>query len=88
MNNKPLIWGSVVLGLIFILISIYYWITPAGMLPAFVPGFEAGSVHVHVKHGFAALILGLALFIFAWFKSGPANSAGSPSGGRAGSQLF
>ncbi|MDB4991908.1 MAG: hypothetical protein JWL75_153 [Parcubacteria group bacterium] len=77
MNTKTFVWGSVVLGLIFIVIAIYYWITPAGMLASFVPGFETGVTTVHFKHGLASLILGLGLFVFAWFKSGPAAPTGS-----------
>lgn len=70
MKNKALIVGAVILGIIFVVIAVYYWITPAGSLPAFVPGFEAGSTSIHLKHGIASLLLGLALFVFAWFKSG------------------
>ena len=70
MNKKTIVWGSIVLGIIFIIISIYYFITPAGSLASFMPGFQAGSTHVHLKHAIASLILAIALFILAWFKSG------------------
>jgi hypothetical protein len=36
-------------------------------LPNFLPGFEAGSAHVHVKHGVAAFVIAIALFCVAWF---------------------
>jgi len=71
MNKKTIVWGSVVLGIIFIALSIYYFVTPAGSLASFTPGFQAGSTHVHLKHAIASLILAIALFILAWFKSGP-----------------
>ncbi len=74
MNKKSIVWGSIILGIIFIIISIYYFITPAGSLISFIPGFEAGSTHIHLKHAIASLILALALFILAWFKSGPKQS--------------
>jgi hypothetical protein len=70
MTKKSSVSLWVVLGIVFIIIAIYYWITPAGSLASFVPGFEPGVTAVHFKHGLAALILGLALFVFAWFKGG------------------
>ena len=59
--------GLVVLGLIFVVIACVYWFVPAGSLPGFVPGFEAGSAHVHLKHGVASLAVALVCFILAWF---------------------
>jgi len=59
--------GLVVLGLIFVAIACVYWFVPAGSLPGFMPGFEAGSAHVHVKHGIAALVVAVVCFILAWF---------------------
>jgi hypothetical protein len=69
--KKLLIWGGVILGILFILIAIYYWITPAGSLPAFVPGYEPGVAATHFKHGLASLIVGVACLVVAWFASGP-----------------
>ena len=57
----------VVLGLIFVVIACVYWLVPAGSLPAFVPGFEAGSPRVHVKHAIASLAVAVVCFIVAWF---------------------
>ncbi|MEA2130796.1 MAG: hypothetical protein QOJ85_3687, partial [Solirubrobacteraceae bacterium] len=45
----------------------------------FLPGHEAGSTHHHVKHGIAALVVGLGAFAFAWFQTGPAGR--QPSAG-------
>ena len=59
--------GLVVLGVIFLVIASVYWLVPAGSLPGFVPGFEAGSARVHIKHGVAALAVAAACFIVAWF---------------------
>ena len=60
----------IVLGVIFTATAIYYWVTPAGSLPSFVPGHLAGSGHVHVKHGIAALFAGVVCFLGAWMLSG------------------
>ena len=60
----------VVLGILFILLAIYYWRTTANSLPHWLPGHEVGSARKHVKHGAAAFILGLGCFVWAWFSSG------------------
>ena len=64
----PLIVG--LLGIVFIGLAIVYWLTPAGGLPSFLPGFEAGSDHVHITHALASLIVALVLFALAiiWFQ--------------------
>jgi hypothetical protein len=58
-------------GVVLIAIAIAYFAEPAKSLPGFLPGHEAGSAHHHVKHGIAALLLGLGAFVLAWFQSGP-----------------
>ena len=70
-NRKWLVWLAVVLGVVLIVIAVIYWVEPAGSLPSFFPGHEAGSSHHHVKHGIAAFFVGLACLAFAWFNSGP-----------------
>ena len=70
-----LIAGSVVLGICFVALAVFYWITPAGSLPVFFPGYSSGASAVHFKHGLGSLIVGIALFAFAWFKSGPKRQA-------------
>ena len=60
----------VALGVAFILLAIYYLKTEAGLLPHWLPGYEAGSVHKHTKHGAASAILGVGCFVWAWFASG------------------
>ncbi len=60
----------VVIGVAFIALAVYYWVTPAGSLPSFFPGHLAGSAHIHVKHGVAALIAAILCFIGAWMLSG------------------
>jgi hypothetical protein len=36
------------------------------------------SGHHHVKHGIAAILLGLACLAFAWFQTGPRERAAAP----------
>ena len=56
------------LGLVSLALAVLYWLVPAGALPAFFPGFEAGSDHIHVSHALGALIVGLLLLAVAWFQ--------------------
>jgi len=70
-NDRLLVAGAVVLGIILIAVAIVYWAEPAKSLPGFFPGHQAGSGHHHTKHGIAAFLLGLACLAFAWFRSGP-----------------
>ena len=69
--KRSLAWLAGIIGVAFFALALYYWFTPAGSLPAYLPGFEAGSAAIHFKHGLASLILALGLFAFAWFKSAP-----------------
>lgn len=68
--NGILTLGAVIVGIALLVLTGVYWLEPAGSLPVYLPGYEAGSAHVHFKHGLGTLILALALFAFAWFKSG------------------
>ena len=71
MTKRPqLIIPAVILGVVFLAIAIVYWTTDAGSLPSFFPGHEAGSSHIHFKHGLAAAVVAAACFIFAWFQTG------------------
>lgn len=71
-GNRILVPAAIVVGALLIVVAIIYWIEPAKSLPF--PDFlghEAGSSTVHIKHGIAAFLLGIACFVFAWFQSGP-----------------
>ena len=74
MNKKALTYCSVLLGILFVYLAFIYWFTKAGSLPTYLPGHITNSNIIHVKHGIASFILGLALFAFAWFKSGEKSS--------------
>jgi hypothetical protein len=58
---------AVILGLAFAAVAIVYWTMPAGSLPGFLPGLEAGSTLVHVKHGIAAAAAAVLCFGFGWY---------------------
>ena len=60
---------AILVGLAFIGLAALYWLTPAGDLPAFIPGFVPGSTKPHFNHGLGALFIGLAVLLFAWFGS-------------------
>jgi len=70
-HRKWLVPLAVILGIVLIVIGIVYFVEPAQSLPSFFPGHDAGSAHHHVKHGIAAVLVGLACLAFAWFNSGP-----------------
>jgi hypothetical protein len=56
-----------ILAIICVIAAVMYFVMPAGQLPAFMPGYEVGSVHVHVKHGVIALAAAVVLFLIGWF---------------------
>ena len=69
--RKYLVPLAVVVGIALIVVGIVYFAEPARSLPSFFPGHEAGSSHHHTKHGIAAVLVGLACFVFVWFNTGP-----------------
>ena len=70
-NDRLLVALALVVGIALIVIAIVYFAEPAGSLPSFFPGHQSGSGHHHVKHGIASLLVGLAVLVFAWFRTGP-----------------
>jgi hypothetical protein len=76
--NKPIVWIAGLVGILLCVVAIIYFITPANALPPFMPGHEASITKTHFKHGIGALVLGLAVFAFAWFQSGSKKSLVSP----------
>jgi uncharacterized membrane protein HdeD (DUF308 family) len=73
--RKFLVPLAVIGGVALIVVGIVYFAEPAKSLPSFFPGHVSGSsseaAHHHVKHGIAAVLVGLACFAFAWFNTGP-----------------
>lgn len=66
-GSQVVVWVPIIVGLAFIGLAALYWLTPAGELPAFLPGYEQGSIEPHFNHGLGALIIGLAALVFAWW---------------------
>jgi hypothetical protein len=66
---------AIVLGVLLAVIAIVYWVVPAGSLPSFFPGFEAGGTRIHAKHGIAAAVLAVILFAIAWYVGRPRSAA-------------
>jgi hypothetical protein len=49
-------------------VAVMYFTLPGGSLPAFMPGYDLDSTHIHMMHGYAAvtgaivfLLIGLAV---------------------------
>lgn len=61
---KMLAW---LLAVIFLIVAIVYFVIPAGSLPGFMPGFEAGSAHIHAKHAVVALVVAVVFGGLGWF---------------------
>jgi len=40
---------------------------PAGSLPTFMPGYMAGSDHIHIKRAAIAAVAAIVLFLIGWF---------------------
>jgi uncharacterized membrane protein HdeD (DUF308 family) len=69
-KSRILVPLAIVVGVLLIVVGLVYLVEPARSLPGFFPGHEAGSAHHHAKHGIAALFLGLACLVYAWFQTG------------------
>jgi hypothetical protein len=68
---RPLTVVLVVAAVVLIAIGVYYFVTPAHDLPAFVPGHEAHGTNHHTKHGLAAIGLAVVALVGAWFTTAP-----------------
>ena len=79
-KRRELILPAVAGGLLLLALGVLDMAEPASSLPSLIPGHEAGSAHHHVKHGIAALAVGLCAFAYAWFAIGPKRAAGLDAG--------
>lgn len=55
------------LAIICIIAAVMYFVMPAGSLPTFMPGYEAGSAHIHQRHAIIAVVAAVVLFAIGWF---------------------
>jgi hypothetical protein len=74
-KRRNLILPAVLVGILLVAVAIVYFVDSASALPSFFPGHSAGSSTHHVKHGIAALALGLLCLVFAWFQTGPSSQS-------------
>jgi hypothetical protein len=51
------------LAIVCVIAAVMYYTIPAGSLPAFMPGYIAGSDHVHTTHAIAAAGAAVILFV-------------------------
>jgi hypothetical protein len=54
------------LGIICAIAAAMYLFMQAGTLPTFMPGYEAGSTHIHHTHALAAIIAAVVLFLIGF----------------------
>ena len=71
---RPLTWLLVGVALLFVILAVVYFVTPANQLPSVLPGHQAGLTKHHTKHGLAALGVAVVALIGAWFTTAPARS--------------
>jgi hypothetical protein len=50
--------------------AVTYYVLPSGSLPTFMPGYDAGSTHIHKMHGFAA-VTGAIVFLLIGLSARP-----------------
>jgi len=55
------------LAIVCVIVAVVYFVMPAGQLPAFMPGYIAGSAHIHHAHAAAAAIAAIVLFVLGWY---------------------
>ncbi|HTZ03072.1 MAG TPA: hypothetical protein VMC05_12130 [Xanthobacteraceae bacterium] len=56
-----------ILAIICAVAAVMYYTMQAGSLPTFMPGYDAGSTHIHHLHAYAALVAAVVLFAIGWF---------------------
>ena len=55
------------LAIICLIAAVMYFAMPAGSLPTFMPGYMAGSDHIHIKRAAIAAVVAIVLFLIGWF---------------------
>jgi hypothetical protein len=69
---------AALVGLALIAVGVIYIALNEHQIPSFFPGHVSHPAsHHHVKHGIAAILLGLACLAFAWFRTGPRERTAS-----------
>ena len=55
------------LAILCLIAAVMYFAMPAGSLPTFMPGYTAGSDHIHIKRAAVAAVAAIVLFLIGWF---------------------
>ena len=55
-----------ILAIICVIVAVVYFVMPAGQLPTYMPGYEAGSTHIHSKHAIVAIVAAVILAVIGW----------------------
>src|SRR5581483_8881287 len=66
-GNPPMRMLAYVLAIICVIAAVMYFTMAAGSLPTFMPGYVAGSSHIHTTHAIAAAVAAVVLFLIGWF---------------------
>jgi hypothetical protein len=66
-ENRSMKIIAYLLAIICVIVAVMYYTVPAGSLPTFMPGYDAGSTHIHHLHAYAALVAAVVLFGIGWF---------------------
>jgi uncharacterized membrane protein HdeD (DUF308 family) len=78
-NDRLLAVLATLAGVALVIVGVIYLALNEHDIPSFFPGHNSHpSAHHHVKHGIAAILLGLACFAFAWFRTGPRETRIAP----------
>ena len=80
MRNDRLLAGlATLLGIALVVVGVIYLALNEHDIPSFFPGHVSHPAsHHHVKHGIAAILLGLACFALEWFRTGPREARAVP----------
>jgi hypothetical protein len=65
-GKRPMKMLAYLLAIICVIVAGVYFFVPAGSLPSFMPGYEAGSAHLHMKHAVTAAVAAVVLFVIGW----------------------
>jgi amino acid permease len=57
------------LAVVCLVIAVMYYVLPGGSLPQFLPGYDAGSTHIHTMHAIAAATAAI-VFLLIGLSSG------------------
>lgn len=78
-SDRLLALAAGLLGILLLTIGVIYIAETEHQIPSFFPGHVSHPAsHHHVKHGIAAILLGLACLAFAWFRTGPREHSAAP----------